>query len=211
MKLIVVGGAWTACGKTSVVELLVKAFPGWGALKITPSRPDEPCPTGGDCGACQPPAGGHEWVSDPVRLAEPGKDTARFLAAGAAKVGWLRSLPELLPGALEAALAEFAGLPGVILESTTAMPRVEGLRILVVRQDSVLLKDSARVALASVDILAFNLGAHEALKGEPSLRTSCPQARWLPVSPSVPHDHPRNAAFIVACRAGEPEGSWLIR
>lgn len=179
------GGTWTACGKTSVVELLLRALPGWGALKITPSRPDEPCPTGHECGACAPPLGPWELVTAGSRLAEAGKDTARFLAAGAPRVRWLRALPERLPEALGVALAEFQDLPGVIVESTTVLPSLQGRRMLIERPGTARRKPSAQVAESCVDGVVLNVTVNDP---EPPGR--------LVVCPPLGPGHPRNAAFL---------------
>ena len=128
MNMVCIGGLSSGCGKTSVACLLLKAFPGWAAAKVTPSRPDDVCPRGSHCDACRPPEGSYEVLFDAQIPERPGKDTSRFAEAGASRVAFVRALPGCLPAALEFTLAQLSGTPGVIVESTTAMPLVSGLR-----------------------------------------------------------------------------------
>ena len=88
MKLICVGGLSSGCGKTSLVCLLLKALPGWAAMKVTPCRADDVCPRGQDCEACQPPEGRFEVQIDQEITERPRKDTARFAADGNYRTGW---------------------------------------------------------------------------------------------------------------------------
>lgn len=195
MKLICVGGASAHCGKTAVAALLLRAFPGWAAVKVTPSRPGEPCPHGEDCGACQPPEGSFEIIDDPATLSSPGKDTARFIEAGASRVLWVRSLPESLPEALESALGRRSDAPGVIVESTTAMPLLDGLHILVARAGVDEVKGSARACLDRIDLVALNFA-----NGPVPRALQC-VGRIIPVCPTRAPFDPANEAFIEACRA----------
>lgn len=204
MRQIVVGGAWSSCGKTSVVELLLRALPGWSAIKVTPSRPDEICPLGTCCGACAAPEGPFEVSTDPAVLAQTGKDTARYLAAGASQVAWVRALPEALPAAMEAATAGFAPAPGVIVESTTLIPGSTGLRILVAASGRQDLKDSALRCAGAIDLLAVNRMDPDAGSEHPLRATLAPQA-VLAVRAVAPGDDPANAAFVAYCRARAAE------
>lgn len=200
MRRILVGGAWSTSGKTSVVELLLGALPGWAAIKVTPSRHDEVCPIGACCGACAPPEGPYEVIRDPAVLHQPGKDTDRFRVAGASAVAWVRALPEALPAALEEAMAGLAGVPGVIIESGSAIPLLSGLRVLVVRSSSALVKESALATSGQLDALAVNqVEDVAALDPHPLVERLRPR-RVLRVSALRPHDDPMNREFIDFCR-----------
>jgi hypothetical protein len=177
-----------------VAALILRAFPGWAAIKVTPSRPSEVCPHGEDCGACSPPDGPFEIIADPVILASPGKDTARFLEAGASSVLWVRSLPESLPEALGSALGRLSDAPGVIVESTTAIPLLDGLHILVARAGVDEVKDSARRCLDRIDLVALNFANGRAS----SLLESV--GRIIPVHPMLPPFDAANQPFLDACR-----------
>lgn len=203
MKLICIGGASAHCGKTAVAALLLRAFPGWAAIKVTPSRPGEVCPHGEDCGACAPPDDDFEIIDDPMTLASRGKDTARFLEAGADRVFWIRSLPESLPEALELALERLSDAPGVIVESTTAIPLLEGLNVLVARGDVDEVKPSARRCLGQIDLVALNTPTGRAVGDPSSLLRNV--GRVIPVHPMLLPRDPANRAFIDVCSSASME------
>ena len=202
MKLICVGGCSSRSGKTSVACLLLRAFPGWAAMKVTPCRTDDVCPRGDDCGACEPPDGLYEVTIDAEIPERPRKDTGRFVEAGASHVAFVRALPKCLPAALESALDRLAGVSGVVVESTTVMPYVAGLRILVAREGFSEVKDSARKAAPLVDLFVVNQ--------EPD-RVQAPDFAAVPLAEEVegriitacaalPAEHPRNKKLIDCCR-----------
>jgi len=203
MKTICVGGSASNCGKTAVVELLAKAFPGWAAVKVTPSSLEAACPHGRDCGACSPPEGPYEIISDRGVLAVPGKDTVRYLDAGVSRVLWIRSLPEHIPAALNEALAELSHVPGVIVESTTVIGAVDALNILVLREGAVSLKESARKCLDRVDIVALNLSLDSQSKHAATAKVRGPvgkSAQIIPMCAVLPPDDRTNREFVDACR-----------
>lgn len=200
MRRILVGGAWSASGKTSVVELLLRALPGWAAIKVTPSRPEEVCPIGACCGSCAPPEGPYEVILDPAILHQSGKDTDRYRAAGARSVAWMRGLPEALPAALEVAMAAMKGAEGILIESGTAIPMIEGLRVMVVRDTARRLKDSALACAGRIDVMAVNASDPLAWQGPHPMHDRLRPARVLPISAIQPPDAPGNFAFVSLCR-----------
>jgi hypothetical protein len=210
-KLICVGGLSSGVGKTAVVCMLLKALPGWAAVKVVPSRTDDVCPRGHDCESCQPPEGPYDVAIDAEIAARAGKDTARFVEAGASHVAFVRALPERLPSALEAVLEQFFDAPGVVVESTTAMPLINGLRILVGREGWCEVKDSAAAVMGLVDLFVVNREGGD-LPDRPAVDT--PLAAELPVKPitvcaSLPPEHPSNQALIAYCRRFLEQGSVL--
>ena len=200
MKLICVGGVSSGCGKTSVAALLISAFPRWAALKVTPCRPDGACPHARNCGACEPPEGGFEIVTDRAVLAQPDTDTSRLLAAGASRVVWLRALPECLPEALQSALAVLSDSCGVIVESTTAIPLVQGYRILVANERSREIKDSARACMAHVDLVVVNLMEPDTVPRGGGLDAAA-AAPVVHLCAALPWRHALNRQFIELCRS----------
>jgi hypothetical protein len=201
VKVICVGGLSSGCGKTSVVCMLLTAFPGWAAIKVTPSRADEVCPRGRDCEACQPPEGRFEVTID-EQTPLPGKDTARFAEAGASHVVFVRGLPECLPEALWSAFDLLAGVPGVIVESTTAVPIVDGLRMLVAREGVSEAKDSARAAVGLIDLFVINQepDAPRLPRFESIPLVEEVECRIVTACAALSPDHERNGDFITACR-----------
>lgn len=196
--LICVGGVCSNSGKTSVVELLLKTFSGWTAVKVTPCRPEHVCPHEVDCGACEPPESGYEIIESHETCAVPGKDTARFLEAGASRVAWVRSRPDLLPDAIREALARFSDAPGVIIESTTAIPLIDGLRIMVAAAGEFQIKDSANACRSCVDILAVNARGMEDRSDVQQPMSS--NAGVIHINAKLSPKHPLNREFIEACR-----------
>lgn len=203
MKIICVGGNSSNCGKTSVAILLSKVFPNWAAIKVTPSRPADLCPRGHDCGACHPPDGPYEIIADHEILAIPGTDTARYLEAGISRVLWIRSLPEFLLSAMEAALFELSDAPGVIIESTTAIPLLNGLNILTIRGGIDQIKESARRCIHSVNLVALNMREGKALpiyvvgKRMGGLGRT---ARIIPMCATLGPEASVNKSFVEACK-----------
>lgn len=90
MAIVVVGGHTRNIGKTSVVAGLIAAMPerAWTAVKITQfghgvcSANGEPC----DCETAD-----HTIAISEERRKDTGTDTARYLAAGAARAFWVRT------------------------------------------------------------------------------------------------------------------------
>lgn len=205
MKVICVGGVSSNCGKTSLVLLLSRVFPGWAVIKVTPSRLGETCPNERDCGACTPPDDGpYEIIVDPDRLSTPGKDTARYLKAGVSRVMWIRSLPEHIPAALEAGFAQISDAPGVIIESTSSIRHVDGLSIMTVRDSLDRIKASALEALPFVDLTALNTpedgSVSECVMAGISMLQLKQTTRIIPVCPILPPEAPPNRSFIEAVR-----------
>ncbi len=143
------GGLHAGVGKTALVCRLLEALPHWGALKTSPLAP------GG------PP---FELLDGRERLCEPGSDTARYLAAGAARVLWLRYTPEGLGAGLQAAWEAFGpALGGVVVEgnSWTQGQRPERF-LLLGRVPLREIKPSARRAAALADLVVLNRSRRDA-------------------------------------------------
>lgn len=117
MRLILVGGQSRNVGKTSAVCQILAAFPAlpWTAVKITQfghgicSRSGRPC-------AC---ACDGAWRISAERDSKRGKDTARFLAAGAERVLWVRCRQGELRAVLPELARELRGAEFVICESNS--------------------------------------------------------------------------------------------
>jgi len=104
-----IAGAGSGAGKTAFGELLLKHLRGWGALKFTKTEIYT------------------SVIDDEEILREEGKDTARYLAAGAEKVVWVKGPAGLkddmndLEEALTLALGRLAHLAGILIEGNSAI------------------------------------------------------------------------------------------
>jgi hypothetical protein len=120
MALIVIGGHSRSVGKTSVVAGLIAALPeyDWTALKITQyghgvcSMDGEPCHCATD---------DHSWAIDEELDRSGVSDTSRFLAAGAARVWWVRTEQGRLAEAMPTVRSKLAESENAILESNSIL------------------------------------------------------------------------------------------
>ena len=162
-RVIVVGGHTRSIGKTQLVCDIISTFPqaDWIAGKITQYGHGVCAQNGNNCD-CAPDE--HicaiEWEVQP----QSGRDSARFLAAGAKRSFWLRTkqgfLAEGLPLMRDALKQALSGAevdsPPLILESNSLMQFLKpSLYFAVVDPAREDFKDSARVALDRADALVF--------------------------------------------------------
>ncbi len=115
--IVAVGGFNSNSGKTTLVCELLRALPGWAALKMTRGHYRS-------CGrdphaCCVSPLLGDEPVvrSGRAETYAPGKDTGRYWDAGAAEVHWAI----VTDGQVERGFREAVGrvrAPGLIVEGT---------------------------------------------------------------------------------------------
>lgn len=118
MAIVVVGGHTRNIGKTSVVAGLIAALPEleWTAFKVTQfghgicSANGEPC-------ACETDA--HTVAVTEEHSTDSGTDSARFLAAGAARAFWVRTRQGQLAEAMPRVRRELARARNAILESNS--------------------------------------------------------------------------------------------
>jgi molybdopterin-guanine dinucleotide biosynthesis protein len=104
MPIVAVAGLSSGVGKTHLIERLLDLFPGSSVLKAT-------------AGAH---AGKPRIVTAEEELRVPGKDTWRYLEAGAGKVVWVSSGRKDLPAAIREALGQIE--PGLLMvESNSAL------------------------------------------------------------------------------------------
>jgi hypothetical protein len=120
MAIVVVGGHTRNIGKTGVVAGIVAALPefAWTAIKITQfghgvcSANGEPC----DCETAD-----HTIAISEERDAASGKDTARYLAAGARRSFWVRTRQGQLADAMPRVRKLIAESVNVIVESNSVL------------------------------------------------------------------------------------------
>ena len=120
MSLIVIGGHSRNVGKTSVVAGLIAALReyNWTALKITQyghgvcSIDGEPCHCATD---------DHSWAISEELDRSGESDTSRFLAAGAARVWWVRTEQGRLAEAMPTVRVKLAESKNTIVESNSIL------------------------------------------------------------------------------------------
>ena len=145
MRLIAIAGFGSGSGKTSLVERLLPRLPAWGALKTSPGKHG------------RTPAGSWSLETGRAGLALPGSDTGRMIAAGAARVAWLRSDGTPPEPALAAVRVWSRGLPGLVVEGLRAAEALGADRLyLVARASTGPLKPAAVEAASRAAAIVVN-------------------------------------------------------
>ena len=184
MAIVVIGGHSRDVGKTSVMAAIIARMPEmhWTAFKITQfghgfcTANGEPC----DCQTDEhtvafseerTPASGVEWS---------GTDSARYLAAGAARSLWVRTRIGNLAAAMPRLRKELAAAENAIVESNSILGLLQpDLYLSVLDQANADFKDSARLYLDRADALLVRKGSQHLIP------------RWRGVSPRLMADIPR--------------------
>lgn len=131
--IIGIGGFTSNVGKTTLVCELLKAFPGWEAIKTTRGH-YRSC--GKDPKAC---CVSHLLSEEPLvrsgrnETYEPGKDTGRYWDAGAANVHWLIATDNQIETGIKQALARVKSR-GVFIEGNSFSEFVNPDHFVMVRQ-----------------------------------------------------------------------------
>jgi hypothetical protein len=119
MAIVVVGGQARHVGKTSVVTGLIAALPEWRWTAIKISQHPHALPERDQ----ERGAGGQEpsyaFTEEFDRSGQ--SDTSRYLAAGARRALWLRSLPGRLEDAMPCLHHELDGAANVLIESNSVL------------------------------------------------------------------------------------------
>jgi hypothetical protein len=121
MRIVSIAGACSRSGKTALAEAILRALgPGAAAgLKFTTTEDVfERCPRGTPCVVCDIDVP-FRIVEEAAILDEPGTDTARLRAAGAARVVWAIARASAVRPAWEAVRARTARHPLAVLEGST--------------------------------------------------------------------------------------------
>jgi hypothetical protein len=120
LAVLVIGGHSRNVGKTSVVAGLISALADyeWTAVKITQFGHGMCSVNGESCGCAVEE---HAWSVSEERDSASGKDTARYLAAGARRTLWVRTKQGRLAEAVPDLRRELAGAVNVIIESNSVL------------------------------------------------------------------------------------------
>ena len=156
--IIAVGGFTSNSGKTGLACELLRAFPGWEAIKVSRGH-YRSC--GRDPRACcvAPLLGEEPTVrSGRAQTYAPGKDTGRYWDAGASNVHWLIATDRQIERGIEAALSRVRA-PGVIVEGNSFLKHVAVDFAVMLARASGEIKPTARRALAVTS--AFYLSGEE--------------------------------------------------
>jgi hypothetical protein len=156
VALVVIGGHSRSVGKTSVVAGLIAALPEfeWTAAKIT-QYGHGVCSANGE--ACDCATGDHSWAISEERDRHGDCDTSRFLAAGAAKVFWVRTEQGGLAEAMPAFRQRIQPAKNVIIESNSVMKFVRpDLYLTVLDPSTPDFKTSAREFLDRADAVILH-------------------------------------------------------
>jgi molybdopterin-guanine dinucleotide biosynthesis protein len=148
MRTVVsVGGFSSEVGKTTLMCELLRAFPGWEAIKMTRGH-YRSC--GKDPHAC---CVSHLLSDEPVirsgraQTYAPGKDTGRYWDAGASNVHWVIVTDSQVEQGVRLALERVAA-PGVLIEGNSFLEFVDvDFAVMVARASGGKIKASARRAL----------------------------------------------------------------
>ena len=148
--LVAVGGFTSEVGKTTLLCELLRAFPGWEAIKMTRGH-YRSC--GKSAHAC---CVSHLLSDEPMirsgraETYAPGKDTGRYWDAGAANVHWVIVTDKQVEAGIKDAL-ERVRAPGVFIEGNSFLPFVKtDFALMVARASLEKIKPTARRALAQV-------------------------------------------------------------
>jgi hypothetical protein len=152
-------GPHSGCGKTTFVIHLLRRVPGLGCLKVSPAHEWSDATIEG-----AEAVGQNFFLEGSASLNRSGKDTARYIEAGAAQVRRLRHRAAGLATGLQVALGRFpAGMP-VVVESSSAVALLKPVAvILVVRPPLREMKPATESILARVTDLMINASNHEGL------------------------------------------------
>ncbi len=123
VTLIAVSGACSRAGKTALLETLLRALPSGEAAALKFTTTDdvfERCPRGAPCVVCDIDVP-FRLITDTPTLRQPGTDTDRLAAAGAARVLWAVAKRHAVAAAWQAARRELAGAPHVVMEGSTVV------------------------------------------------------------------------------------------
>ena len=154
--IVGVGGLTSEVGKTTLVCDLLKAFPGWEAIKTTRGH-YRSC--GKDAHAC---CVSHLLRDEPVVMSgrevtyAPEKDTGRYWDAGAENVHWVIATDEQVSNGIHSAIQRVK-TRGVFVEGNSFARYVTpDIFLMTARSDSLKSKPSARLVLDKVSAFYFS-------------------------------------------------------
>jgi molybdopterin-guanine dinucleotide biosynthesis protein len=152
LTVVAVGGFESNSGKTTLLCELLRAFPGWEAIKVTRGH-YRSC--GRDPQACcvSPLLGDAPLVrTGRAETYAPGKDTGRYWDAGASNVHWVVATDRQVERGITDALGRVASR-GVVIEGNSFSQFVDVDFFVMVASHGARMKPTARRALSKADAL----------------------------------------------------------
>jgi hypothetical protein len=201
--IIAVGGLTSEVGKTTLLCQLLKAFPGWEAIKTTRGH-YRSC--GKDANTC---CVSHLLEEKPVVRSgrdltyAPGKDTGCYWDSGAANVHWVIATDEQIPDGVKEAINRVQA-KGVFIEGNSFTEFVApDFFVMVARSDNMKIKTTARKALPRVS--AFYISDERDQTAGENLRALMTKTKAQGVVPLV--FSPTNFETLIAVIGEEVERS----
>jgi len=159
--MLMIGSEGANVGKTELACALLRKFSNHNivGIKVTTIKDkDGQCPHGGEgCGVCSS-LEGNFCITEEFSKSS-GKDTSRLLAAGAARVFWIRVLKEHLSEAITALLDTIGSETVSICESNSLRQVIEpGLFLMARNSDSETWKSSAQQVRKYADRIVISEG-----------------------------------------------------
>ena len=148
--IVGVGGFTSEVGKTTLLCDLLRAFPGWEAIKTTRGHYRS-------CGKDPHVCCVSDLLEDEAVIRsgreltyQPGKDTGRYWDSGAANVHWVIATDQQVEGGIKKALG-CVQAPGVFIEGNSFTKFIQpDYFVMVTRPDEFRIKTTAREALGRV-------------------------------------------------------------
>jgi hypothetical protein len=174
-KIISVAGATSRAGKTLLAEQIIQYCASRGvtvyAVKFTTTTDiPSPCPRGTPCTVCDL-SEKFRIIRDPEILLQPGKNTQRLAAAGAAEIIWIISRKSYLPQAYNHLLTHLSPDAVTVMEGSTVTSFCEPDLLFYVAANHISSsrwKDNAQEILSGADF--FILNRKKQMPDHPDLR-----------------------------------------
>jgi len=191
VRIISITSTSSGAGKTTLAAFLIRTLGGLNALKITVQHMGA-CPKEIDCDGCPTTEDfSFKIITDLSILSQPGKDTARFLKAGAKKVIWLQTQRKCLETAVRRTLKLFPSRGGLLVEGNSFLGiRKTNFALMIAPPRTVELKPSARKILDRINLFVINKNSGSTKKdiettreGLYSMRPDCPVVVFDPYHP----------------------------
>ena len=151
MAIVVIGGQASGVGKTGVICALIRAMPErrWTAIKVTQCSHQ-----GGEAKPCDCDLDGRAVAMTEEHDHGARTDSSRYLAAGAVRSLWVRTLPGHLAQVMPRVEEEIARAEDVLIESNSVMEFLRpDVYAMIVAQGVADFKPSARRWLDRADAI----------------------------------------------------------